>query len=547
VTLVVQNSLGLDTLIKSEYIQVYTGTELYPECDFIASNNLIEEGNSINFLDLSANNPTSWTWFFEGADPSFSTQQNPTGIYYASPGYYNVTLIANNPSGSDTLTQTAFIEVYSQNEPIADFAASITEVALGSSVDFVDITQNNPTSWTWFFPGGNPAVSVDENPSNIVYSTIGAFDVTLVTSNPSGTDTIIKTNYINVVDATAPSCDFIANNTTINQASSIDFADLTQNNPTSWTWLFPGGNPAFSTLQNPTNIAYDSVGTFDVTLIVANDNGNDTLIKHNYIEVLSSAIPVADFMVVNTTIFEGETIDYIDLTQNNPTSWTWLFDGASPSISNEQNPLGVQYNSVGTFDVTLITVNDNGIDTLIKSSYITVIEDASPNCDFIASDTSFMGGSLIDFLDLSTNNPNSWTWFFEGGNPSFSTQQNPTQIVYENQGNYDVTLIAENSFGLDTITKVSYIEVTSSVGINNNIEKEITIYPNPTENTITIDLASTQLPVQLSLTDLSGRIIQNLNAIDSKQIIDLSQLSKGIYIIKLSSSIIYKELKVIKN
>jgi len=544
VTLITVNDNGTDTIVKSNYITVTENQS--PVSNFMASDSSFAGGSYIDFLDLSTNNPTSWTWFFDGGNPSFSTQQNPTGIYYASPGYYDVTLITNNPSGSDTLIQTAFIEVYSQNEPIADFAASITEVAVGSSVDFVDITQNNPTSWTWFFPGANPAVSVDENPSNIVYNTIGTFDVTLVTSNPSGTDTIIKTNYIHVVDATAPSCDFIANNTTINQASSIDFADLTQNNPTSWTWLFPGGNPAFSTLQNPTNIAYDSVGTFDVTLIATNSNGNDTLVKENYIQVLSVALPSSDFMAGSNTITEGQSVDFIDLTQNNPTSWTWLFEGGNPSISNEQNPLAVQYNTIGTFDVTLITVNDNGTDTIVKSNYITVTENQSPVSNFMASDSSFAGGSYIDFLDLSTNNPTSWTWFFDGGNPSFSTQQNPSQIFYETFGSYDVTLIAENSFGVDTIVKPNYIEVTSSVGINNNIEKEITIYPNPTENTITVDLASTKLPVQLSLTDLSGRTIQKLNAVDSKLIIDLSKFSKGVYFLKVSSLAIQKEIKIIK-
>ena len=173
---------------------------------------LFEEGSSIDFLDLSTNNPTSWMWLFPGGNPSFSTSQNPTGILYSTPGFYDVTLIANNPSGADTLTKTAYHEVYSQNVPITDFAASNNQILQGDSINFIDITQNNPTSWTWYFPGGNPAVSVDENPSGIIYNSVGNYDVTLITSNASGIDTLTKTDFIQVVSSSVPACDFIANN-----------------------------------------------------------------------------------------------------------------------------------------------------------------------------------------------------------------------------------------------------------------------------------------------------------------------------------------------
>jgi len=75
----------------------------------------------------------------------------------------------------------------------------------------------------------------------------------------------------------------------------------------------------------------------------------------------------------------------------------------------------------------------------------------------ISSDTSFCDKQYIDFFDLSTNNPSSWQWFFPGGTPSSSTLQNPTGIYYNTFGSFDVTLIACNAAGCDTLFLPNFI------------------------------------------------------------------------------------------
>ena len=68
-------------------------------------------------------------------------------------------------------------------------------------------------------------------------------------------------------------------------------------------------------------------------------------------------------------------------------------------------------------------------------------------------------GTSVKFYDLSTLNPNSWSWNFSGGTPSTSTSQNPS-ISYSSAGTYPVTLIASNTFGTGTTaTKSGYITI----------------------------------------------------------------------------------------
>jgi hypothetical protein len=73
-------------------------------------------GTCTDFTNLSSNGLT-FLWNFPGANPSVSTDINPTNICYSTPGNYSVTLIANGVSGSDTLTLNNYITVYPYPAP----------------------------------------------------------------------------------------------------------------------------------------------------------------------------------------------------------------------------------------------------------------------------------------------------------------------------------------------------------------------------------------------------------------------------------------------
>ena len=84
-----------------------------------------------------------------------------------------------------------------------------------------------------------------------------------------------------------------------------------------------------------------------------------------------------------------------------------------------------------------------------------------PVADFNSNFQLIESGQSIDFFDASSNTPTSWQWTFPGGSPSSSTLKNPSGIVYNTPGVYNVFLRASNSFGFDTLTKVNYISVQS--------------------------------------------------------------------------------------
>ena len=77
----------------------------------------------------------------------------------------------------------------------ADFIGYPTFVNPGSAVSFIDFSTGPVTGWNWSFPGGTPSSSTDKNPL-ITYNHPGTYDVQLVISGSTGSDTLFKTGYI---------------------------------------------------------------------------------------------------------------------------------------------------------------------------------------------------------------------------------------------------------------------------------------------------------------------------------------------------------------
>jgi len=153
--------------------------------------------------------------------------------------------------------------------------------------------------------------------------------------------------------------DFTADDTSICKGACINFTDLSTGFPTSWQWLFPGAIPSSDTVQNPTNICYDTAGFYDVKLIATNAIGSDTLIKISYIQVDTCPPPpqpTANFTASDTVTCEDSCINFTNLSIN-AVSWQWSFPGAVPSTSTSQNPTNICYNDTGVFDVQLIATN----------------------------------------------------------------------------------------------------------------------------------------------------------------------------------------------
>lgn len=86
--------------------------------------------------------------------------------------------------------------------PVAEFGADLKHVYRGGANFYYDSSSASPSSWLWKFYDGSPGqgyqTSTVQNPEGIFYNYNGKFDVSLTATNPNGSETKVKTNYITV-------------------------------------------------------------------------------------------------------------------------------------------------------------------------------------------------------------------------------------------------------------------------------------------------------------------------------------------------------------
>ncbi len=139
---------------------------------------------------------------------------------------------------------------------------------------------------------------------------------------------------------------------------AIQFSDVSVSiNPiTSWQWSFPGGSPASSTLQNPV-VTYPTAGSYNVSLIVTNLDGSDTLVQTTYITIANPTATIGG----TYTIFAGYTVNIpIYFTGTGPWDFTYYDGTSSFNISGvTSNPYFLSVSPIDTTQYTITSINDN--------------------------------------------------------------------------------------------------------------------------------------------------------------------------------------------
>ncbi len=259
---------------------------------------------------------------------------------------------------------------------------------------------------------------------------------------------------------------FLASEYTIIAGECIDFSDHSTGLPTFWQWSFPGSETPTSNLQNPMNICYLVPGEYDVVLEVQNSTAIDQEYVNACITVLENTTsPIANFTSDYRVVNEGGYITFEDISQNDPVVWNWVFEGGVPEVSNDQYPAPVVYLEPGLYRVYLRIEDDMGQESeRLREQYIRVVPNSyvHPTANFLASRTFIQPGESVNFTDMTTGNPYRWNWYFEGGEPSSSTEQHPFAIQYNDTGVFRVHLSVQSNMGEDSFEREEYIIVSET-------------------------------------------------------------------------------------
>lgn len=386
-----------------------------------------------DFTSTSTGSNLTYDWDFEGGSPATSGLENPI-VNYDQPGTFSVTLTVTNNNGSDMMTMTDVIVI--EEDPILNFTIDVNEQT-------VTITNNSEftTFQEWDF--GDGTTSNEFAPIH-TYQSDGDYTILLYAENSCGSQTI--TQFVSI--ATAPQASFTSDVNSGCAPLTVNYMSTSSDNSDTYNWLFDGGSPNVSFEENP-SVTYSIEGTYDVSLTVSNDNGNDQSVVADFVTVLD----VRDAQFTYNYV-DDFTVSFIDAADDGLGGYFWDFgDG---NTSTEQNPIHT-YTQTGDYIVSFSKSNNCGDDTDIQNVSITTGPTASftvdgNNIGCAPHQFSFVSNSLGD--DLQYN------WSFPGGNPSTSTEANP-DVTYTQEGVYDVTLEVTNDLGSDVMVLQDAVIVLS--------------------------------------------------------------------------------------
>jgi PKD repeat protein len=446
------------------------------------------------------------------------------------------------------------------NTPVPDFGGAITSgssanISFSSATDGM-IVDNNGNVWTTTDSGANwTAVtttgSVFTNGLCYIEGTNTAFTTGAGTASGSSYSTdngvtwnIIDTEahlYVEFINpsvgwsgwfnqdanndgmwkwndlSTAMVADFNASSQTTCTNTNITFTDQTTGSvPTSWSWVFPGGTPATSTQQNPT-VQYAAPGTYDVTLTVSDGTSQTTYTQTAYITAIGPAAVPSAISGLNS-ICANATETY-SVTNDPNVVYNWTIPAGWTGTSTTNTITVTADATSGTLEVNA----ENICGTSAPSTLSITVNPGSP----VASFTSTNNANIFDFTSTSTD-ATSWSWDF-GDGVGNSSQENP-QYTYTANGTFTVTLTVNNGCGTD----VYQMDVTvTGVGLSEADLAMFNIYPNPTNGEVTIAVGSELIGDSFELRDVTGKQLMSGTVESLKSVIDLKDLSSGVYFLSL--------------
>ena len=371
--------------------------------------------------------------------------------------------------------------------------------------------------------------------------------------------------------------DFNSTDATICPGGTVSFTDASINNPSAFEWVFEGGQPATSTLQDPV-VQYAVPGSYMVTLIVETADGPDTL------EVPGAVVvqlpPVAN-AGADEDVCAGESVQ---LLATGGVTYLWI-PATGLNDANVANPTTTPANDV---TYTVLVTDAQGCQA---SDAVTIDVHAAPVVEVNAGNNTLCTGDTLDMLAegaaLYTWSPNifintnsgaavrawpagdfTWTvtgtdgfgcegtaevavtvvpaattplvtvdagtlyatpaigyqWMLDGESISGATEA--TYVPVEN-GDYSVLITDANG-----CTATSDVLYYGSVGMQQVEATSLRVFPQPADDRLVVSGA--KATANVSVIDAAGRTVRTQRAaVDGQTILNIASLSAGHYIVEV--------------
>ncbi len=341
-------------------------------------------------------------------------------------------------------------------QPVARFISSNADIYTNQVVNFSSQSLGNNLTYSWSFPGGTPSAATEEF-VQVRYATPGVYNVQLRATNQDGSDQIIATSYVTVVELQA--CEIIG----FPQPGTRSFYSFVDDDGKSLGPVVGHNVNEFNKYANVYNAPagyFVSGGLFAIGKVVSPNLANAKISFKIWENDSRSNRPgkalatqdVSFDKLVRTTLArnKNDRASYTEIIFENPAAvpTSGKFYMGFEIYYNQGDTLGLFTNDVGQGDgqTSFAFVDGEWIpfqalefEANIEMSPI-IIGEGFLNIEPFQAEAGACAGGSVNFKGDAIQNVTTYAWKFPGGQPATSAAANPS-VQYNTPGEYEVELI----------------------------------------------------------------------------------------------------------
>jgi len=509
-------------------VQVTDGTNTNNALITINLNNLNDNSPVINGTSFAINENSS-NGKSVGTQPGTDADGNLNNLTYSIlSGNTNETFVINSSTGEIGVNDSTLLDfeitesfilsiqlsdgTYTDNAPITINLNNLNDNSpvIDGTTFSIDENSSNGTS-----VGTQTGTDADGNLNSLTYSILSGNTNDAFAINSSTGE--IEVNDSTQLDfETTESFVFsiqLSDGTyTDNAPITIDLYNLNDNSPVIDGITFSINENSTTGTSVGTQTGTDADGNLnDLTYSILSGNTNETFVINS---------TTGEIIVNDSTQLDYETTESFILSIQ-------LSDGT--------------YTDNAPITIDLYNLNDNS--PVIEGTAFSIDENSS-NGTSVGTQTGTDADGDLNILTYSILSGNTNETFVINSSTGEISVNDSTQLDYETNESFILSVEVSDGLFTDTASISVLVNNIVETGINKTGENNIIIYPNPTQGMVVIKINNNYKPdLIIEIINIEGKVIytKQFKPVDTKEIIDLSDYSKGIYLIKISND---KTIKV---
>jgi PKD repeat protein len=500
--------------------------------DFTADQTTVCTGSVVNFTDLSSGSIDTWAWTFEGGTPATSSAPNPT-VTYTTAGTFNVQLTVTSGTNSNTELKTDYITVYNgvaqPNTPTGP-----TEVCGAYSYAYSTNPVQYASSYSWEV---NPA-SAGTITGNDVVATFNA------ANNWEGGYTI----RVRAESDCGPG------------PWSAAFNGTLHHNPVQFFLIGAGGycegDPgAEITLDgSESGVSYELFKDNATTGIIVPGTGfpisfgyltqtglytamgftaycDEAMVGQVYVHMIQApgqaGTPEGPEAVCN-----NETSEYSTPGASNADDYSWNLSPADAGILvPDEDACTITWNASYSGKAYLSVTGSNACGEGTPSAELEIAVNPVPAP--VVSGLSLVCNDDESEYSTPFTSGSTYEWTVTGGSITTGAGTSQVTVLWGDPGYGAISVTETSSDNCQATSDELQVTIDDCTGLDEGSENQVRIFPNPARDHVQVsNLQNSTIRIYNQI----GMEVLNFSDLSGTQSLDISGLTKGIYLLKVENS-----------